>query len=78
MPTGQFAPREVASFARIGPKGLSERVELSAVLKGSAAAMQRRGRELTPALEKLYCAIAGPETAKILPLNPLEELRKSA
>ncbi|HEY2911099.1 MAG TPA: putative sugar nucleotidyl transferase [Gemmataceae bacterium] len=78
MPTGQFAPREVASFARIGPMSSMERAELTAVLKGSAAAMQRRGRELTPALERLYCSIAGEQAVRILPLAPTEELRKSA
>lgn len=77
LPTGQMAPREVPSFARVGPGGLV-RSDVDAVLQGSAIAMRRRGRELTPALELVYRSIAGKSETRSLSIVPTVEMRKSA
>jgi UDP-N-acetylglucosamine diphosphorylase / glucose-1-phosphate thymidylyltransferase / UDP-N-acetylgalactosamine diphosphorylase / glucosamine-1-phosphate N-acetyltransferase / galactosamine-1-phosphate N-acetyltransferase len=77
LPTGQLAPREVPSFARCGPNGITF-MEVDAVLRGSATAMSRRGRELTLVLEALYRSIMGRKESRPLPFLPPLELRKSA
>ncbi len=78
LPTGRYSPREVASFTRYGPEGTTLLTDLEAVLKGAAAAMQRRGKGLTPALEKLYQATAGDCCANSLVPVPDLRIRKSA
>src|SRR5262249_50193448 len=49
FPTGQYAPREVPSFSRFGPGGLSPEVEVEKLLATAGVVMRRRGRELGPA-----------------------------
>ncbi|HEY3788444.1 MAG TPA: putative sugar nucleotidyl transferase, partial [Urbifossiella sp.] len=78
LPTGQFAPRDVPPFHRFGPGGMTALTDVASVLKGSAIAMQRRGREMTPALERVYRSIAGQQEVKPLAIVPREEVRKSA
>jgi UDP-N-acetylglucosamine diphosphorylase/glucosamine-1-phosphate N-acetyltransferase len=75
LPSGQFAPRHIPAFSRCGLSGNTDAMDVEAALRGSALAMQRRGRAMTPALEKLYRSMAGQEAA-----NPrtIVELRKSA
>jgi UDP-N-acetylglucosamine diphosphorylase/glucosamine-1-phosphate N-acetyltransferase len=59
LPTGRYAPREVPSFCRAGPDGVTAGPDLDRCLSAAAAAMRRRGRELTPALQAVYRAAAG-------------------
>ncbi len=56
MPTGTYAPREVASFTRSGPDGVKQ-LDVTRVLATADVVMRRRGRELTPQLEAIYRAL---------------------
>ena len=58
VPTGRYAPREVPSFTRAGPEGITDATEMDRHLAAASAAMKRRGRELTPPLEAVYRAVA--------------------
>ena len=77
LPTGALMPRDVPAFARCGPDGIRDATEVEGILKSSAIAMGRRGKELTPALEAVYRAIATSVPVKTLAL-PTFEMRKSA
>src|SRR5262245_9321888 len=57
LPTGSFAPREVPAFARVGPSGVRE-LDVGPLLATAEVVMRRRGKELTPALEAVYRAVA--------------------
>lgn len=59
LPTGQYAPRDVPSFSRVGLGGVKPNTTPEKLLATAATVMRRRGRELTPALEGLYQALAG-------------------
>jgi hypothetical protein len=72
LPTGTFAPREIAACTRVGPKGVKRLADADRLLTAADRAMQRRGRGLTPALESVYRAAmrgddAGP--GDVLPLR---------
>lgn len=58
LPTGQFAPREVPAFARVGPTGVKDDADIEKLLETADVVMRRRGRELTPELEAVYRALA--------------------
>jgi UDP-N-acetylglucosamine diphosphorylase/glucosamine-1-phosphate N-acetyltransferase len=58
LPTGQLAPRDIPSFARVGPEGLTA-ADPAALLETAGVVMRRRGRELTPELEAVYRAVGG-------------------
>jgi UDP-N-acetylglucosamine diphosphorylase/glucosamine-1-phosphate N-acetyltransferase len=62
LPTGQYAPRDVPSFSRVGPSGVKPNALPEKLFATAATVMRRRGRELTPALEDLYRALAGLDT----------------
>ena len=64
LPTGQYAPREVPSFSRVGPSGVKANTAPEKLLATADTVMRRRGRELTPALESLYRALAGVEAGE--------------
>jgi UDP-N-acetylglucosamine diphosphorylase/glucosamine-1-phosphate N-acetyltransferase len=79
LPTGQFAPREVPSFGRYGPDGLTTAPDLDHLLVTAGVAMRRRGRELTPALEAVYRAVAGQAAAARRPvIHTITAVRKTA
>ncbi len=59
LPTGQLTPREIPSFGRYGPGGLSIAPDLDEALATADVVMRRRGRELTPELRAIYRGIAG-------------------
>ena len=72
MPTGTFAPREIAACTRVGPRGAKRLADADRLLTSADRAMRRRGRGLTPALESVYRAAmrgddAGP--GDVLPLR---------
>ena len=56
MPTGTYAPREIASLTRSGPDGVKE-LDMSRLLATADVVMRRRGRELTPQLKAIYRAL---------------------
>ncbi|HUR55487.1 MAG TPA: putative sugar nucleotidyl transferase [Gemmataceae bacterium] len=62
LPTGQYAPRDVPSFSRVGPSGVKPNTTPEKLFATADTVMRRRGRELTPALEGLYRSLAGLET----------------
>jgi hypothetical protein len=62
-PTGQFLPRDVPSFTRVGPDGPSEDPNLDAHLAAAEAALRRRGRSLSKAREAVYRAAAAQTAA---------------
>ena len=65
LPTGQYAPRDVPSFSRVGPSAVKLNTTAPEKLFATAdTVMRRRGRELTPALEALYRALAGVEAGQ--------------
>ena len=80
LPTGQLAPRDIPSFARFGPTGLSIDPNIDAALTTAGVVMQRRGRELTPELRAVYRAIASLKAPERLPTPVHTEAgwRKSA
>lgn len=79
LPTGQLAPREIPSFARYGPAGLSTAPDLGQLLQTADTAMRRRGKELTPELEAVYRAVAGQAVEHERPvIRPMSGVRKSA
>jgi UDP-N-acetylglucosamine diphosphorylase/glucosamine-1-phosphate N-acetyltransferase len=63
LSTGTFAPREVASFTRVGPGG-TKGLGVAEALATADVVMRRRGRELTPQLEAVYRALAGATAAE--------------
>jgi UDP-N-acetylglucosamine diphosphorylase/glucosamine-1-phosphate N-acetyltransferase len=78
LPTGTLAPRNIPAFTRIGSDGMRPITDVDAVLRSSAIAMGRRGRDLTPALASLYRGIAATGEAVPQATRPPLELRKSA
>jgi UDP-N-acetylglucosamine diphosphorylase/glucosamine-1-phosphate N-acetyltransferase len=78
LPTGRFAPRQLSSFTRHGPDGVTLLTDVDAVLAGSRIAMQRRGRTLTPALEKLYRSLSGQREVRPHGIVPESHVRISA
>ena len=66
LPTGQYAPRDVPSFSRVGPSGIKTNTTPEKLFATAATVMRRRGRELTPALEGLYRALAGLEPTAVV------------
>lgn len=79
LPTGQLAPREIPSFARHGPAGLTTAPDLGQLLQTADTAMRRRGHELTPELEAVYRAVAGQAAEVGRPMiHPIRGVRKSA
>jgi len=72
LPTGSFAPREVAACTRVGPGGVKRLTDVDRLLTTADTAMRRRGRGLTPELDSVYRAAmcgddAGP--SDVLPLR---------
>jgi UDP-N-acetylglucosamine diphosphorylase/glucosamine-1-phosphate N-acetyltransferase len=63
LPTGSFAPREVAACTRVGPGGVKRLTDHDRLLVAADAAMRRRGRGLTPELESVYRAAMRGEDA---------------
>jgi UDP-N-acetylglucosamine diphosphorylase/glucosamine-1-phosphate N-acetyltransferase len=58
LPTGTFAPREIAAATRIGPSGTTKLADMDRLLAAADAAMHRRGQSLTSAIESVYRAAA--------------------
>jgi UDP-N-acetylglucosamine diphosphorylase/glucosamine-1-phosphate N-acetyltransferase len=56
LPTGAYAPREIAAATRVGPQGVKSLPDIDRLLTSADAAMRRRGRGLTSALESIYRA----------------------
>ena len=75
LPTGRLAPREVPSFARFGPDGLTGGVCPDKLLATADVVMRRRGRELTPVLEAVYRSVAAGAAPAVVERGPL---RRSA
>jgi UDP-N-acetylglucosamine diphosphorylase/glucosamine-1-phosphate N-acetyltransferase len=73
LPTGRFPPREVPPFSRVGPGGVKPDATPDKLLATAGVVMRRRGRELTPALEGLYRALAG-----LGPAGEVRETRRAA
>lgn len=69
LPTGGLAPREIPAFAQVGPSGVREMEDLDRHLATADTVMRRRGKELTPALEALYRAVAARRPEGVLPLR---------
>jgi UDP-N-acetylglucosamine diphosphorylase / glucose-1-phosphate thymidylyltransferase / UDP-N-acetylgalactosamine diphosphorylase / glucosamine-1-phosphate N-acetyltransferase / galactosamine-1-phosphate N-acetyltransferase len=72
LPTGSFAPREIAASTRVGPGGVKRLTDAERLLTAADTAMRRRGRGLTPPLDSIYRAAmrsddAGP--GDVLPLR---------
>jgi UDP-N-acetylglucosamine diphosphorylase/glucosamine-1-phosphate N-acetyltransferase len=72
LPTGMFAPREIAASTRVGPRGVKRLTDCDRLMAAADRAMRRRGGELTPPLETVYrAAIRGddPGPGDLLPLR---------
>lgn len=67
LPTGGFAPREIPAFHRSGPSGVKELADVNRALVSADIMMRRRGKQLTPALEAVYRAVAAhrPDAATV-------------
>jgi UDP-N-acetylglucosamine diphosphorylase/glucosamine-1-phosphate N-acetyltransferase len=77
MPTGTYAPRVVPAFHRAGSDGVKP-LDTNRVMVTADVVMQRRGRELTPALEAIYRTLAKPDTTATVHAPATLPLRKSA
>ena len=64
LPTGGFAPREVAAFTRVGPRGVTVLDDVDRVLVTADTMLRRRGRVLTPALDAVYRSLAGASVGR--------------
>ena len=70
LPTGEFAPRDIATGMRVGPGGAKRLSDTDRLLTAADAAMRRRGRALTPALEAIYrAAIRRDDSGGVLPMR---------
>ena len=58
LPSGSFAPREVAAFTRAGPGGIKKLTDVDRLLIIADTVMRRRGKGLTLALDSIYRAVA--------------------
>ncbi|MCS6867026.1 MAG: hypothetical protein RMJ56_06920, partial [Gemmataceae bacterium] len=74
LPSGQFAPRSIPSFHRVGPEGIRE-LDGDRLLATAEVVMRRRGRELTPPQAAVYRFLA--REAERITAAP-RPLRKSA
>lgn len=63
LPTGRLMPRDVPSFARVGPEGVAEDLGLEALFATAETMMKRRGRTLSAAQEGVYRAVAAQTAA---------------
>jgi len=61
LPTGSFAPREIAACTRVAQGGTKRLTDIDRLLTAADAVMRRRGRALTPALDALYRSAMGSE-----------------
>jgi UDP-N-acetylglucosamine diphosphorylase/glucosamine-1-phosphate N-acetyltransferase len=57
LPSGQFAPRSIPSFHRVGPEGARE-LDVTRLLATAEVVMRRRGRELSAAQAAVYRFLA--------------------
>jgi UDP-N-acetylglucosamine diphosphorylase/glucosamine-1-phosphate N-acetyltransferase len=70
LPIGAFAPRDIATGTRVGPRGTRRLSDTDRLLTAADAAMRRRGRALTPALEAIYrAAIRRDDSGGVLPMR---------
>jgi len=56
LPTGSFAPRDIAACTRVGPGVVKRLTDFDRLLTAADTAMRRRGKALTPALDAVYRA----------------------
>jgi UDP-N-acetylglucosamine diphosphorylase/glucosamine-1-phosphate N-acetyltransferase len=77
LPTGEYAPRVVPSFHRVGTDGLKP-LDVNQLMTTADVVMQRRGRELTPQLEAVYRVLANADAATTTHTATTLPLRRSA
>jgi UDP-N-acetylglucosamine diphosphorylase/glucosamine-1-phosphate N-acetyltransferase len=70
LPTGTYAPREIAAATRVGPGGAKVMTDFDRLLTAADTAMRRRGKGLTAPLEAIYrAAMRDDVDPGVLPLR---------
>jgi UDP-N-acetylglucosamine diphosphorylase/glucosamine-1-phosphate N-acetyltransferase len=71
LPCGQFAPRWIPGYSRVGPSGVKELTDVNRLLETAELVMRRRGKQLAPELEAVYRSLAAQRSPapEVLPLR---------